>query len=248
MVKTAARYLPLVLLLAAWEAASRLGWVPQSMLPSLSGVLGLWWRLLRDGDLFTHGGASLLRAGAGLALSVVVGTALGILMSWSRPLRRALQPLVSILYPLPKSALIPILMIWLGIGHLSKVAVIFLGCLLPVVLSAFNGANGVERTLIWSAQSLGASRRDILREIVVPAALPEILSGIRIALALSFVLLVSSEMLAAREGLGFLVSFLGEAGNYEGMFAAVFTVAGLGFAADRAYLATVRWALRWREA
>jgi len=248
MVKTAARYLPLALLLAAWEAASRLGWVPQSMLPSLSGVLGLWWRLLRDGELFTHGGASLLRAGAGLALSILVGTALGVLMAWSRPLRRVLQPLVSILYPLPKSALIPILMIWLGIGHLSKVAVIFLGCLLPVVLSAFNGANGVDRTLIWSAQSLGAARRDILREILVPAALPEILTGIRIALALSFVLLVSSEMLAAREGLGFLISFLGEAGNYEGMFAAVFTVAGLGFAADRAYLAAVRRALRWREA
>ena len=246
--KTTGRYLPLVLLLAAWEAASRLGWVPQSMLPSLSGVLGLWWRLLREGELLTHGGASLLRVGAGLALSIVVGTALGILMSWSLPLRRALQPLVGILYPLPKSALIPILMIWLGIGHLSKIAVIFLGCLLPVVLSSFNGANGVDRTLIWSAQSLGATRRALLREIVVPAALPEILSGIRIALALSFVLLVSSEMLAARKGLGFLVSFLGEAGNYEGMFAAVFTVTALGFAADRGYLALVRWTLRWREA
>ena len=246
--KAVGRYFPLALLLGAWEAASRLGWVPQSMLPSLSGVLALWWRLLRDGDLVANAGASLLRAAAGLGLSILVGTALGVLMAWSRPLRRAVQPLVGILYPLPKSALIPILMIWLGIGHLSKVAVIFLGCLLPVVLSAFNGANGVERTLIWSAQSLGATRRDLLREIVAPAALPEILSGIRIALALSFVLLVSSEMLAAREGLGFLIAFLGEAGNYEGMFAAVFTVAGLGFAADRAYLAGVRRALRWREA
>lgn len=246
--KTAARYLPLVLLLGAWESASRLGWVPESLLPSLSGVVALWWRLLGEGELFTHGGASLLRAAAGLVLSIVVGTALGILMSWSRPLRRALQPLVGILYPLPKSALIPILMIWLGIGHLSKVAVIFLGCLLPVVLGSFNGANGVDRTLIWSAQSLGAARGAILREVVIPAALPDILSGIRIALALSFVLLVSSEMLAAREGLGFLISFLGEAGNYEGMFAAVFTVIGLGFAADRGYLAVVRWALRWREA
>lgn len=246
--KTAGRYLPVVILLVAWEAASRFGWAPPTLFPSLSGVLELWWGLLRDGELFVHGGASLLRAAAGLALSIVVGTAVGTLMSWSRPVRRALQPLVSLLYPLPKSALIPILMIWLGIGHLSKVAVIFLGCLLPVVLSSFNGANGVDRTLIWSAQSLGASRRQLLREIVIPAALPEILSGVRIALALSFVLLVSSEMLAARKGLGFLISFLGEAGNYEGMFAAVFTVTALGFAADRAYLATVRWALRWREA
>jgi NitT/TauT family transport system permease protein len=245
--RTAARYLPLVLLLAAWEAASRLGLVPQSLLPSLSGVLALWWRLLVDGELLVHGGASLWRTAAGLGLSIVVGTALGILMAWSRPVRRALQPLVSILYPLPKSALIPILMIWLGIGHMAKIAVIFMGCLLPVVLGSFNGANGVDRTLIWSAQSLGAGRRAVLREIVLPAALPDILSGIRIALALSFVLLVSSEMLAAREGLGFLVSFLGEAGNYEGMFAAVFTVTAIGFAADRAYLAGMRRALRWRE-
>jgi NitT/TauT family transport system permease protein len=241
-------YLPIVILLASWEVITRLGLIDESIMPSLTGVVGFWWRFAAAGELWPHLAASLFRVVTGLTTSVLVGTACGILMAWSRGFRLALQPLVGLLFPLPKSALIPVLIIWLGFGHAALIGVIFLGCLLPVMLSAFNGATGVDRTLIWSAWSLGASQREIMRQVIVPAALPEILSGIRIALALSFVLLVGSEMLVARVGLGYLVSFLGESGNYDGMFAAVFTVAACGFVADRMYLAAMRRALRWREA
>jgi len=154
---------------------------------------------------------------------------------------------VCALYPMPKSALIPVMMLWLGLGAASKIASIFLGCLLPVVLSAYNGARGVDRVLIWSALAAGASRRAVLWEVVLPAALPEILAGTRNALALSFILMVSAEFVIGQHGLGYLISFLGEGGAYDAMFAGVLTVAAVGFFADRVYLAVMRRALAWRE-
>jgi len=246
LIAVVTRYLPLLLLGAGWELSSRLGLVAPALLPPLSQVLAAWLALAGEGELLRHGAASLGRGLTGLALAVVVGTVLGVTMAWYTAFRVVVSPLVQILYPLPKSALIPVMIIWLGLGHASKVGVIFLGCLLPVVLSAYNGARGVDRVLIWSARGMGASRARVLWEIVVPAALPEILSGVRIAIALSFVLLVSSEFVGAREGLGYLISFLGEGGAYDAMFASVFTVALLGFVADRLYLLTSRRALAWR--
>jgi ABC-type nitrate/sulfonate/bicarbonate transport system permease component len=148
---------------------------------------------------------------------------------------------------MPKSALIPVMVLWLGFGDASKVVLIFVGCLLPVTLSAFNGARGTEEVLIWSARSLGASRARVLWEVVLPSALPELLSGIRTALALSFVLLVSSELIVARQGLGYMIGWLGDGGAYDAMFAVVLTVALLGFAADRCYLIMTRRILAWRE-
>lgn len=241
------RYAPLLLLAVAWEGATRLGVVSPTLLPSLSEIFAAWWAILADGELVRHGAASLLRTVAGLTLAIAVGLLLGVGMAWYTPVRILVDPLVQVLYPIPKSALIPVMMIWLGLGHLSKVGVIFMGCLLPVVLSAFNGARGVDQALIWSARGMGASRRRVLWEVVVPAALPDIFSGVRIAIALSFVLLVSSEFVGAREGLGYLIAFLGEGGAYDAMFAAVFTVAALGFLADRLYLVTARRALAWRD-
>ncbi|MGW8258256.1 MAG: ABC transporter permease [Thermoguttaceae bacterium] len=147
---------------------------------------------------------------------------------------------------MPKSALIPVMIMWLGLGMAAKIALIFLGCLLPIVVSAFNAAKGVDHVLIWSAQNAGADRGELLREIILPAAMPEILVGVRTALALSFVLLVSSEFLMARDGLGYLIAFLGEGGVYDAMFAAVLLVTALGFFADRLYLAFMQRMLVWR--
>ncbi|MFQ6111650.1 MAG: ABC transporter permease [Nitrospinota bacterium] len=206
-----------------------------------------WFRLLLSGDIPLHTAASLWREAMGFTLSVLVGTALGIAMARSRFMEDFFEPLVSLIYPLPKSALIPILIVWVGIGHLSKIAVIFLGCILPVVVSSFNGARGVDRFIIWSARNMGTSQRRLLWRVIIPAALPDILSGTRVALAISFVLLVSSEMLAANSGLGFLIFFLGEGGEYAGMFASIMTVTLLGFFADRLYLSFMRRVLVWRE-
>jgi NitT/TauT family transport system permease protein len=168
-------------------------------------------------------------------------------MATWRPLDLMAGPLVELFYPMPKSALIPVTVLWLGFGDGSKILLIFLGCMLPVTLGAYNGARGADRLLLWSARSMGASRLRTLWDVVLPSALPELANGVRTALALSFILLVSSELIAARQGLGFLIGSLGADGSYDAMFAVVLTVASLGFIADRAYMAAVDRALRWRQ-
>jgi NitT/TauT family transport system permease protein len=223
------RYTPLFLLFALWEAGTQAGIISKWALPTFSSVVAAWLSLMEGGELFYHAAASLMRGMAGLGLAIIVGTTLGVLMAWVKPVRVIFNPIVQLFYPMPKSALIPIMILWLGLGHASKIVLIFLGCMLPVTISAFNGARGVEPVLIWSARSLGATRSQVLREIILPAAMPEILAGIRTALALSFVLLV------------------GDGGVYTSMFAVVLTVAGLGFVADRLYLALMKRMLVWRE-
>ena len=241
------RYVPLLLLAVAWEAVTRVGLVPISALPPLDSVAAAWFELAASGDLWSNGVASMSRGAAGLALAIGVGSLVGVLMAWYVPIRIAVNPIVQFFYPMPKSALIPVMVLWLGFGDASKIVTIFIGCLLPITLSAFNGARGTEQVLIWSARSMGASRWRVLWEVVFPSALPELLSGIRTALALSFVLLVASELIVARRGLGYMIGWLGDGGAYDAMFAVVLTVALLGFAADRLYLMLMRRILAWRE-
>jgi NitT/TauT family transport system permease protein len=241
------RVLPLVLLALLWEAAARLEWVSPSALPPLTGVIAAWVDMVGSGELVTNGLASMWRAGAGLALSILVGAALGIAMAWWRPVNALLNPLVELFYPVPKSALIPVTVIWLGFGDGSKILLIFLGCMIPITIGAFNGARSSDQALVWSARSMGASRPRMLWDVVVPSALPELLNGIRTALALAFILLVSSELIVARQGFGYLIGFLGANGSYDAMYAVVLTVAFLGFAADRAYQMFMQWMLQWRE-
>lgn len=240
------RYTPLLLLALAWEGLTRAGIVPTAALPPLDTVAKAWFGLAESGDLWSNAVASISRGAAGLGLAIALGSLIGVLMAWYRPIRIAVNPVVQFFYPMPKSALIPVMVLWLGFGDASKVVLIFVGCLLPVTLSAFNGARGTEEVLIWSARSMGASRARVLWEVVVPSALPELLSGIRTALALSFVLLVSSELIVARQGLGYMIGWLGDGGAYDAMFAVVLTVALLGFAADRGYLMLTRRVLAWR--
>ncbi len=241
-----ARYLPLLILAAAWESVARFSLVPAQVLPPLTAVLASWLRLVGSGEMVTNGINSLYRVGLGLLLAVVAGTGAGLFMATSRAVNAFVGPLIRLFYPMPKSALIPVMVLWLGFGDASKIVLIFLGCLLPIAISAFNGARGADLTLIWSARSFGARRFQVIREVVLPSALPEILSGIRIALATSFILLVSSELIAARRGLGYMIGMLGDGGVYDAMFATVLTVAMLGFIADRGYLLLMGRMLRWR--
>jgi ABC-type nitrate/sulfonate/bicarbonate transport system permease component len=245
--RTAVRYLPLLILAFAWEAAARLHLVSSLALPPLSHVAVAWLDLVRDGELIDNGLVSIYRGGVGLLLAVGGGGGLGVAMAFWRPLDALLKPLVELLYPLPKSALIPVTVLWLGFGDGSKILLIFLGCMIPVTIGAYNGARGADHALVWSARSMGASRVRMLWDVVVPSALPELLNGIRTALALSFILLVSAELISAQQGFGYLIGYLGDTGAYEGMFAVVLTVALLGFAADRLYQMLMQWLLRWRE-
>jgi len=247
MAQITMRYLPLVLLALVWEAAARLHVVDTSALPPLSKVAVAWFDLMRDGELINNGAASLYRGSAGLLLAVIFGGGLGLWMARWRLLDVFVNPLVELFYPLPKSALIPVTVLWLGFGDGSKILLIFLGCMIPVTIGAYNGARGSDHVLVWSARSMGAGRLRMMWDVVVPSALPELLNGVRTALALAFILLVSSELIVSQKGFGYLIGYLGSTGSYEGMYAVVLTVAFLGFAADRFYQLLMQWLLQWRE-
>jgi NitT/TauT family transport system permease protein len=241
------RYLPLVLLALAWEAVARFNIVDSQALPPLSKVAAAWFDLMRDGELVDNGAVSLYRGSMGLLLAILIGGGLGMAMARWRLLDVFVNPLVQLFYPLPKSALIPVTVIWLGFGDGSKILLIFLACMIPVTIGAYNGARGSEQVLVWSARSMGASRLRMMWDVVMPSALPELLNGIRTALALAFILIVSSELIASQQGFGYLIGYLGATGAYEAMYAVVLTVAFLGFAADRVYQVIMQWLLRWRE-
>jgi ABC-type nitrate/sulfonate/bicarbonate transport system permease component len=241
------RYSPLLILAIAWQLISQFELVSSTALPPLTKIAEAWFDLLTSGELLNNAASSLYRGGVGLALAIVVGAALGIAMAWWRPVNVALGPLVEAFYPMPKSALIPVTVIWLGFGDGSKILLIFLGCMLPVTIGAFNGARSSEQVLVWSARCMGASRLRMLWDVVVPSALPDLLNGIRTALALAFILMVTSELIVAREGLGNLIGYLGANGSYDAMYGVVLTVAFLGFAADRVYQIFMHRMLAWRE-
>jgi len=240
------RGLPVVIVAAIWEALPRLGLIDPQMLPSLGQVLVAWAHLAWSGDLAYHAAASLANWAAGLVLGIAVGTALGTLMATYPAVNATVGPLLQMTYPIPRSALIPVMIIWFGLGAGAKIASIFSGTLLPVVLAAYNGARGVDEALLWSARALGANRAQLLAEIILPASLPDILAGVRSAVAIAFVLMVTSELLIGQRGLGYLIGFLGDSGLYPDMFAVVLTVAALGFAVDRLYLFLMQWLLQWR--
>lgn len=246
MTTTLWRYTPVLLLAALWEAVTVTGLIPQAALPRLSAVLVSVGRLAQE-DLLYQTGVSLMRGGTALGLAIVVGVAAGVLMARYLPVRVVVKPFVQCFYPMPKSALIPLAIMWIGLGDASKITLIFIGCLLPIVVSAYNATRGVDEILLWSARSLGASEGAILREVILPAALPEILAGVRVALALAFIMMVSAELIIANNGIGFLIGTLGEVGEYEGMFAGVVTISLIGFLADRGYGLAVRRILSWRE-
>jgi NitT/TauT family transport system permease protein len=247
MMRTIIRYVPLLILALAWEAAARLHLASSLALPPLTDVATAWVDLVRDGELVDNGLVSVYRGVAGLLFAIVIGGGLGVAMAAWRPLDVFLKPLVELFYPLPKSALIPVTVLWLGLGDGSKILLIALGCMIPVTIGAYNGARGSDHALVWSARSMGANAARTLWDVLIPSALPELLNGVRTALALSFILLVSSELISAQRGFGYLIGYLGDNGSYEGMFAVVLTVAFLGFATDRFYQMLMRRLLRWRE-
>ena len=216
------------------------------MLPTLSDVLGALVDLARSGELLSNGVASLRRAFIGFLAAVVSGTALGAGMALVPWIRNGVDPIVQIFYPLPKSALIPLVLVWFGLGDTSKTFLVFLGCLQPMILSTYNGIRGVDAVLGWSASSLGASRFEVVREVMFPAALPQILTGLRTAIAFMFLLMVSSELVIATNGLGYMIGNFGDQGTYPAMFATILVVTALGFAADRAFLTLTDYLLRWR--
>src|SRR5205814_9680508 len=156
-------------------------------------------------ELYQHIGASLLRSLPGFAIGALLGVALGLLAGVTRALEQMVSPVVFLSYPVPKIVMLPLFMIWFGIGDLSKVLIIALACFYPCFINAYYGARATPRILVWSARNMGAGDTEIFRRVVLPAALPLVFAGLRVALALSFIVMFATEMINARSGLGHLI-------------------------------------------
>lgn len=239
------RLLPLLIVFAVWQVASTVGALPKWLMPSFFAVVASLADLVKSGEIVPHTIASLARAGAGFAIAVVAGILIGVLMARVRVVQLAMEPILMLIYPVPKPALIPLFMVWLGIGNFSKIAVIALACLVPVVIATFNGARSVDPMLLWSARARGTSERRLLWRVVIPSALPQIAAGVRTAIAIAVIVLVSSEFISSDSGLGYLIFSYGGVGAEDAMLAVVLYLAVLGYLFDRLYVASLRKAMAW---
>jgi ABC-type nitrate/sulfonate/bicarbonate transport system permease component len=239
------KVLPIALVAVLWQAASMSGLLPSTVLPPFSAVIASLVSLVGSGEIFSHTEASFMRIGAGLLFAVVGGTALGLAMARVRAIQRAVEPILLLIYPVPKPALIPLFMVWLGIGDVSKITVIALSCLVPVVISTFNGARAVDDLLLWSARARGTPEHRLLWRVVLPAALPQIATGVRTAIAIALIVMVSSEFISAERGLGYLIFSYGGVGADDAMLAVILYLTAIGFLLDRAYVAGLRRLMVW---
>jgi NitT/TauT family transport system permease protein len=219
--------------LIAWETAARSGWFSPLIVPSVTRIGYQLWLLATQPDSLVDAWYSLARALGGFALAAVVGVSLGVLMGRSTLVAASLGPFFSGTYPIPKIALFPIFIYLFGIGSLSKVLLIFLECLYPIVITTQAGGRAVNRVLVWSAANMGASRARILRSVVVPATAPFIFAGFRIALPIAMIVVIITEMISSADGLGYLVMYSLASFKTDRMLAVVIVIALMGVALDR---------------
>ncbi|MBW8485870.1 ABC transporter permease [Actinomadura parmotrematis] len=241
-------------LCGCWEAAPRLGLAPDASLPPLSRVLAGTAAVLGDAAFRDQLAVSAARWAAGLGCAVLAGVPLGVAMGRAPLLRRLVEPLLALLYPVPKVALVVPLLLVLGqrmpagrADETARVAVIALGCLIPLTVSAAHGAAGVEPRLLWTARAAGAGRVRRLAAVVLPAALPQVLSGLRIALAVSLFTLVGAELLVRGQGVGAYLFDAYDIGEYTRVWAVTVLVAATGLVLDTGYALAVRRLLPWWE-
>lgn len=233
-------------LIALWEVGSRTGVISPIALPAPSAALGALLDLARTGTLWQHLGASLYRLTLGWSTGTILGIVVGLAIALSSLLRAALSPVVSALFPVPKIALLPLFIVWFGIGEGSKVATILFGTFFPTVIATYGAVDNVDRGLIRMGQSFGLSRLSILRKIVIPGALPGILSGFRISASIAIVLLVAAEMIGAQHGIGALILTAGALFAIEQLIAGVALLSVLGLVIAWAIGRAEAHLLRWR--
>lgn len=238
--------LPL-LLVAFWEYSAHAGMMPRYLIAP-SAIMQSTYSMIASGELLVHARDSLQRSFSGFAIGSLLGIAIGLLAGVYRPVAGFFDPLVSLAYPVPKIAVLPILMSWLGIGDASKIAVIGLGVFFPVFINSFFGARDVNKLHVWSALNMGATRLQVFLRVVLPSAAPQVLTGLRIGLALSFILLFAAEMVGAKSGLGYLVIRAEDSLRFDLMYASILSIGVLGFASDRALVLVRRRLMAGRSA
>lgn len=238
-------FVTIAVVLIAWEAAARNGLVIKFLLPPVSDVVARIGTDIASGKLLYDVATTLYRALAGFALAVVFGVSLGILIVRNGGVRWFFDPLVSIGLPMPKIALLPVFVIWFGLFDLSKILMVAFSAVFQIVIASWAAARSVEKELIWSAQSLGASKGQVLREVILPGAAPQILTGLQVALPICLIVVLVTEMTMGGRGLGDSMLKSARYVDSVGVFAGIVEIGLLGFAVIKVMERMRRWLLRW---
>src|SRR6266446_8577148 len=232
-------------LLGIWQAAALV--LNTESFPTAMEAIRAVPSILGDKESLINILASLRRMAVGFSIAVIVSIPLGLMMGRSRAVASFFNPLLMVIYPVPKAALMPIIMLWLGVGDLSKTLVIFLGVSLPVIYHSFAGAKAVEEKMLWSGAAMGLTAAQRLVRIVLPAALPEILTGCRTGLVLALITMITSEMIARQSGAGNILFNALDMGEYDIVYAMVIIVGAMGIGLDALFESVRARLVRWSE-
>jgi ABC-type nitrate/sulfonate/bicarbonate transport system permease component len=237
----------ILVMLIAWEAFARSGKVTAFMLPPFSAVVERIYADGISGELWRNLGVTMLRALTGFAIAAGGGVALGAMMARSRIVRWFFDPIISVGFPMPKIAFLPIIILWLGVYDVSKISVVVVDAIFPVVTATLAGLAGVERELIWSGRNMGASERELMWQVALPAALPQILTGLQVALPIALILAIIAEMAMGGYGLGGAMMTASRFADSRGVFAGIVEIAIVGYALIKAMALIRRRLLVWHQ-
>jgi ABC-type nitrate/sulfonate/bicarbonate transport system permease component len=242
---SAARFVSIGVLIVAWEGFARSGAVTAYVLPPLSVVVERIWSDAQTGELWINTAVTLYRALAGFLIAAVAGVGLGFAMARSRITNWFFDPIISVGFPMPKIAFLPIIILWLGLYDVSKISMVVLDAIFPVVTGTLVGIAGVERELLWSARNMGAKERDVMWQVVLPAALPQIMTGLQVALPIALIVAVVTEMAMGGYGLGGAMMTASRFANSPGVFAGIVEIAVVGYAVVKCMAIVRRRLLLW---
>jgi ABC-type nitrate/sulfonate/bicarbonate transport system permease component len=247
--KTQERLLSLispVALLALWQVLLMLGFGDRRFIPTPSDIAVQFWQMTVSGELGWHVAVTLYRAFAGFVIGVVPGITIGLLMAMFRPVRIFFDPLIAALFPIPKIALMPLLLLAFGFGDASKIALVAIAVFFPLIVNTYVGAANIEKIYWDVAKNYGASQSVMFRRIVFFGALPMIFAGLRIALAVSFIVLVASEFVATKSGIGYLIWNSWELLRVDVMFVGIVTVGIIGLIISAIFQEIERKVIPWK--
>jgi ABC-type nitrate/sulfonate/bicarbonate transport system permease component len=247
IVRGFARVFSVLVLLAAWEWLATSGTFTPYQLPALSKVLVRIGDDITSGDFFINTGLTLYRALVGFLIAGVGGVILGMAMSRLRIARWFFDPIISVGFPMPKIAFLPVIILWLGVYDGSKITMIVFDAIFPVVAATIIAIQGVEQQLLWSARNMGANERELLWQVVLPAALPQIMTGLQVALPLSLIVAVVTEMLMGGYGLGGAMMTASRFANSVGVFAGIVEIAAVGYVMVKGMAILRRRLLIWHQ-
>ncbi len=235
-------------LLALWELASATGLVDTVSIPRVSTILASWAETIADGELPRQLGPTLWRLFSGFLLATLVAVPLGLLMGTVPFAYRLLEPITEIIRPIPSSAYIPVAILLLGIGNEMKIFVIFIACVFPTLLNTYGGVRGIDPILIDTGRTFNVTGGRALRQIVLPAALPSVLTGMRISLGIALIVSIIAEMISGNSGVGYFILDMQRIFRVPEMFAGIFTLGVLGYFMNFVFIQIEAYFLHWRTA